>query len=281
MKSEEPEEIKGKPPTILTRSRIIADLTRLGVAPGQTVMLHASVKAVGWIVGGPEMLLKSLLDVLTPEGTLMMVVSWEGDPYHIEEVPGAAMEDYLDEFPAFDPATSRADHRELSILSEYLRTWPGAFRSDNPLESFVAVGAKAAWLTENHPLNYGYGEGSPLAKLVAARGKVLSLGAPLETTTLIHYAECLAFVPNKRVVHYKMPVLREGKRVWIEQEEFDTSNGIVPWDGEDYFALIVKDFLKTGKARTGQVGDAPSRLYDAVELTEFAKNWMETTFNKL
>jgi len=68
---------------IVTRSRIADDLRNLGVLPGQVVMLHASVKAIGWVVGGPDMVLQALFDVLTPAGTLMMYVGWEDTPYHL------------------------------------------------------------------------------------------------------------------------------------------------------------------------------------------------------
>ncbi|MDH7477380.1 MAG: hypothetical protein QHH17_03240 [Candidatus Bathyarchaeota archaeon] len=37
---------------LITKSRLISDLKKLGVAFGDTIMLHASVKAIGWIVGG-------------------------------------------------------------------------------------------------------------------------------------------------------------------------------------------------------------------------------------
>jgi aminoglycoside 3-N-acetyltransferase len=54
---------------LITKSRLISDLAELGVQPGQLVMLHASVKAIGWIVGGPDVVLQALLDLLTPTGT--------------------------------------------------------------------------------------------------------------------------------------------------------------------------------------------------------------------
>ena len=59
---------------VITRSRLVSDLSKLGLASGDTVMLHASVKAVGWIVGGPDMVLRAILDVLGSTGTLMMYV---------------------------------------------------------------------------------------------------------------------------------------------------------------------------------------------------------------
>jgi len=118
------------------------DLRRLGLLPGQVVMLHASVKAIGWIVGGPDVVIQAILDVLGPEGTLMMYVGWEESPYlsiALEEGHGEA---YCRECPAFDPERSRAN-RKWSILTKYLHTWPGACRSDHPEASVVAMGAKA------------------------------------------------------------------------------------------------------------------------------------------
>ena len=86
------------------------------------------------------------------------------------------------------------------VLAETLRTWPGALRSRNPGASMVAIGARARWLTADHPYDYGYGPGSPLAKLVEADGSVALLGSDLDQVTLLHLSEHLAELPNKRVV---------------------------------------------------------------------------------
>jgi len=260
----------------VTRSRLVADLKKLGVADGDTLMLHASVKSIGWIVGGPDVVIQALLDVLGNDGTLMMYIAWEDSPYHLAELPREWQKAYLKECPPFDPATSRAN-REWSILTEYLRTWPGAFRSGNPEASCVAVGAKAKWLTENHPLQYGYGPSSPLAKLCEAKGKVLMLGAPLNTITLLHYAENEADVPNKQIVRYKMPILQNGQRVWVDVEEFDTCGNILP-NAEEYFEVIPREYLSSGKGRTGKVGAAQSYLFDAADFVRFAVEWLERKY---
>jgi len=263
---------------LITKSKLIEDLRSLGLEPGQVVMLHASVRAIGWVVGGPDTVIQALLDVLGPEGTLMMYVGWEEDRYLTIALEEGRGEAYLEECPAFDPQRSRAN-RKWSILTEYLRTWPGARRSDHPEASVAAVGVKAEWLTEDHPLHYPYGPGSPYAKLCESGGKVLLLGAPLNTLTILHHAETLARVPNKRLVRYKMPVLREGKRVWVEIEDIDTGRGIVEGrSSEEYFVEIVREYLKTGKGHSGKVGVAPSYLFDAEDLVKFAVQWLERTF---
>ncbi len=265
---------EGRP--LITKSRLLGDLRALGLAPGQTVMLHVSVKAIGHIVGGPDVVLDALLETLTPVGTLMMYVACEGGAYEMdtEDWPEERKQLYLAECPPFDPATSRA-HRAWSILTEYLRTRPGACRSANPEWSMAAVGEKAAWPTADHPLQYGGGPGSPLEKLVQAEGKVLLLGSPLSDVTVIHYAESMARVPNKRTVRYRVPVLREGRRVWVEVEELDGNNGIATYDEADEFGAIMRAYLATGRARGGKVGAAESYLLDAPDLVPFAARWME------
>lgn len=262
---------------LVGKSLLVRDLTRLGLESGQVVMLHASVKAVGWVIGGPDVVLDALLEVLGPDGTLMMYVGWEEDIEDFYQWPPERQAAYLVECPPFDPATSRA-HREWSILTEYLRTRAGAHRSGNPGASVAAIGAKAEWLTEHHPLQFGYGPGSPLAKLCEAEGKVLLLGAPLGSVTLLHYSEHMAAIPNKRTVRYKVPLLQDGERVWVEVEEYDTGQGVVDWEGGDYFPAIVREFLEAGNGRSGIVGAARSYLLDAAALHRFALEWLERTF---
>ena len=101
------------------------------------------------------------------------------------------------------------------------------------------------------------------------------MGAPFETVTLLHYAECLARVPNKRVIRYRVPLLIDNERRWVDVEELDTSNGIVPYSGEDYFSVIVRGYLASGRGRSGRVGGADCHLLDAASLTEFGVAWME------
>jgi len=263
------------PQPLITRTRLVHDLRQLGVAPGQVLMLHASVKSVGWIVGGPNVIIEALLDVLTPSGTLMMYVGWQDGTYEMAQWPEEKQRAYLEECPAFDPATSRGV-AEWSILNDCLRTWPGAHRSANPEASMVAVGAAAEWLVADHPLQYGYGWGSPLEKLVEIGGSVLLLGSPLDAVTLLHYSECIAQLPNKRVVRYRVPILESGERRWVDIEEYDTGGGIVDWPGDDYFGLIVQSYLGEGEGTSGAIGGAPSHLLEAASLHEFAVAWMES-----
>ena len=267
------------PPPLVTKNILSQDLRNLGVAAGQVVMLHASVKAVGWVVGGPDVVLQAITDILTPDGTLLMLVGWEDGTYEMADWPEEKQKAYLEECPPFDPQRSRA-HRQWSILTEYLRTWPGAHRSANPDESFAAVGCLAEWLTQDHSLPYGLGPDSPLAKLCEANGSVLVLGCPLNCITLLHHSEHMADVAYKPIVRYKVPILEDGRRTWAAIEEFDTNKSIGNWRGEDYFNIITREALRAGIGRAGKVGAAESYLFDAARLNCFAIEWLEKHLGK-
>ena len=258
---------------LVTHSQLVNALKALGVAAGQLVMVHASVKSIGVIMGGPNVIVEALLDALTPAGTLMTYVGWEDIPDFVLNLPQAVQQEYYAEHPPFDARIARAV-RDHGILAEVVRGWPGAQRSLNPEASIAAIGAQAEWLTRDHPLDYGYGAGSPLEKLVEARGQVLMLGAPLDTITLLHYAESRAQMRHKRIIHYSCPILREGTRVWVEIEDYDTGEP----HGDYTFEEIAGAYLALGKGRQGMIGNAPSSLFDAADLSAFAITWLEERF---
>ncbi|AWS89996.1 aminoglycoside 3-N-acetyltransferase [Pseudomonas aeruginosa] len=256
-----------------TRSQLMNHLNVLGVDEGQIIMLHSSVKAVGAVMGGPNAILQAILDTLGRDGTLMMYAGWQDIPDFVLDLPIEARQVYYDEHPPFDPATARAV-RDHSILAEFLRTWPGAERSLNPEASMVALGIQAKQLTQDHPLDYGYGAGSPLAKLVEHKGKVLMLGAPLDTITLLHYAENRARMAHKNIVRYQCPILRDGQKVWVDVEDYDTGK-----EHADYtFDGIARAYVAEGRGTQGSVGNAESYLFDAADLAAFAITWLEVRF---
>jgi aminoglycoside 3-N-acetyltransferase len=139
------------------------------------------------------------------------------------------------------------------------------------------------WLVSPHPFDEAYGEGTPLAKLVDAHGRVLTLGAPLGTITLLHHAEALADVPNKQRVTYRMPIPRDDDTVWVELHDIDTSSiSALPYEKvippeTDSFEFIAREALDAGIGATG-VGESTSHLFEASELVRFAVRWIEDRF---
>lgn len=267
---------------LITKSHLVGDLRRLGIEPGQIVMVHSSIKSIGWILGGPDVVVESLLSVVELTGTVMAYTDWQDGVQDITRTDSAyqsnpKLQELLDELPAFDASVSRACP-DYGMLPEYMRTQNGAHRSGNPDASVCAIGHQAEWICSNHPLQYGYGPGSPLGKLVEASGKVLLLGSPLAKVTLLHYSEHMANVPNKRVINYREPILIDGKKQWVDIEEFDTDNPVVLAADDYFFGDIVQEFLDAGHGQTGRVGNAISHLLDAAMLHAFAVEWIEEKF---
>jgi aminoglycoside 3-N-acetyltransferase len=265
---------------IATWRSLRRDLEDLGLAPGDTVMVHASLRSVGPVASGADAVIRAIVEAVAPGGTLMVYTDWEADIWELEEAPDLSLATHSvrpeirnDVLP-FDPAASRAI-RENGALMELVRTTPGARRSGNPGASCAAIGAKAAWLTADHPLDYGYGDGSPFAKLVEAGGKVLMLGATADHMTLLHHAEHLAQIPDKRIYRMEVPLLVDGETQWRWIEEFNTSVPVAAGLEEDYFATLVTDFLASGRGCRGKVGQADCILVDAGEIVPFAVAWIE------
>ncbi|OLT13858.1 aminoglycoside 3-N-acetyltransferase [Pseudonocardia sp. CNS-139] len=258
----------------VTRADVRADLAELGLRPGDAVLAHGALSTVGRLLNGPDAVVGGLLDAVSPGGTVLAYTDWDARYDELLDEHGRVPDAWRPHVPPFDPGASRSA-RDNGALPEFLRTWPGALRSGGAGASMAAIGARAAWFTDDHPLDYGYGPGSPLAKLVAAGGKVVMIGAPLDTMTLLHHAEHLADLPGKRVIRYEVPFAGPDGVRWRPVEEFDTADPVVEGFAEDYFAEIVTDFLATGQGSRGRVGAAESVLVDAAPMCAFAVGWME------
>jgi aminoglycoside 3-N-acetyltransferase len=263
--------------TAVTRSRLLADLERLGVQPGLT-MVHASLRSLGWVVGGSQTVVEALLAALGPEGTLCAQASWEDIPFGHAGWPASWREAYEAEFPRFDAALSAAAPYE-GRLAERIRTWPGACRSANPATGIAAVGARAAALTADHRLDDGFGHGTPYARIVEWDGQVLLLGAPLRAISLLHHAEAIADAP-KRWTAYRLPL---AFREWTAIREIDVWGGVYPYarvlpDAAAPLGVIAAAALCAGIGTRGRVGMATAYHFPAAALVRFAVAWIEARF---
>jgi hypothetical protein len=85
-------------------------------------------------------------------------------------------------------------------------------------------------------------------------------------------------VPSKRRVRrHRIVAGRHGPELRVV-DTLDDQDGIVDHPGEDYFAVILRHYLASGRASTGVVGRASSELIDAAEVVEFARAWMTENF---
>ena len=239
--------------TPIITSKIEHDLLALGVEPNTVLMVHASMRKVGPVIGGAEAVLESLLKLLTPAGTLLMVLSAEPDE-------------------PFDHLKTPVDVEDMGILAEVFRKNPNTKVNDHAADRFAALGSKAEYLLKPSPLHDYHGPGSVLERLVNLNGSILRLGANVDTVTLTHYAEYLANIPDKRRVKRRYIRADIGEQ-WIES--LDDSDGIAEWTRGDYFPQILIDFIAAGNANVGAVGNCIAELFDARLFVDFAVEWME------
>lgn len=238
---------------------LTAQLAALGVAPGDVVMTHASLRKLGPVEGGAVGVIEAQRAAVGPDGTLLMVLS-------------------ADEDEPFDAHTSPVDVEDMGWLAETFRTYPGVDVNDHPADRFAAVGPRAGWLLNPTPLHDYHGPGSVLERLVAAGGKVLRLGSNPDTVTLTHYAEYLADVPDKIRVRRRY-VRADTGELWIES--LDDTDGIAVWPHGDYFPKIFLDYRASGRAGIGPVGRCVAELLDAQDFVRFAVAWMEEHLSRV
>src|SRR5712671_88013 len=216
-----------------SRAELAGQFRDLGVAHGDTVMVHASVRAVGEVAGGPDQIHLALKDALTADGTLMMYASC---PSYYDEVGRGHLDadlerELVEKLPAFDPFTARAARDNGALVEPHVAR-------------FVAWGKHAAHLLSRQPWSYPFGHQSALDRLLRLEGKILLLGCDHDTATFLHYAEHVVEIPGKRVAKFKVPTQENGRRVWRDMEEFDTSDaGAHPNWPERFFARLVDTYL--------------------------------------
>jgi aminoglycoside 3-N-acetyltransferase len=261
-----------------SREQLAAHMRAMGVRSGDVLMVHASVRAVGTIAGGPDQIHLAVTDVLNDYGTLLM---YAGCPRFVDSVGRGILSrdeeaEVLEKLPPFDAASARANPSNGTLV-EFFRTYAGARVNDHVVR-FVARGAQAEYLLSGQPWNYAYGRDSPLVRFVQLRGKILLIGSDHDAVTFLHHVEHIAPIENRRIARFQVPILANGIRVWKDMEEFDTSSvGAHPNWPDRFFEQIVDKYLNVSGSVGGLVGDACSYLIDAQDFLTFALIEMEKT----
>jgi aminoglycoside 3-N-acetyltransferase len=261
-------------------AEVAYQLTQLGLRPGMCVMLHCSLRALGWVLGGPAGLYAALAQVVNcdgadsaqPQGTVLMPTfdrnntepsNWKEPPLEAHWWPLIRSQT-----PPYDPATSPSI--AMGVLAEYLRTLPGTLRSPHPHVSWCGRGAQAAALLREHPLDYPLGEASPLGRSYAAAGWVLSLGTA--ATTVLHLAEHRCEWAGKGVVRQGSAMLVNGQRQWVEYDMLVDQN--------HDFAALRSDYMQEHAAQRGvdwQQGpcaNGSAQLLAVRPLVDYAAHWL-------
>jgi aminoglycoside 3-N-acetyltransferase len=241
---------------------IFRDLTQLGLQKGDSVIVHSSLKSMGWVIGAEVALIQALVQVVGPKGHIVMPAQtghlgdpalWENPP-----VPSAWVSKIKATMPAFDKDRTPTYH--MGRVAELFRTWPGVIRSNHPHASFCAWGKDASTLMADHALTSAFGKKSPLNKMLKKPFKILLIGVDYDVCTALHYAEALQ--PDPPLEKKTMTILENNERKIIEVMDVEYST--------KYFKKIGHGFEKEHRARKGLVGHASSRLVELSALIDYA-----------
>ena len=218
------------------RERLAQDIRGLGLGHGDVVLVHSSLKAVGWIEPAPSALVEAFRDVLGADGTLVA-------PTLVPALRGLR--------PLFD---LRESPSEMGTFTEIVRKWPGALRSDHPTHSVAAIGRLAGAITANHGQAHGpnspwgpkaLGFDTPWDRLREMNAWVLLLGVGFNRCTILHHAQA----------RYK--------------QEHQGVTKHTPWPDFD-FTLMGEYLESTGLVNTGAIGNAQCKLVRAGDVIEAA-----------
>ena len=257
------------PAVPVTPRSLTADLRALGLEPGATVLVHTSLRSLGWVCGGAQGVVEALLAAVGSDGTLVMPTQsgqltdpsgWSRPP-----VPPAWWPVIRAETPAYRP--DRTPTRGMGVVPETFRALVGVRRSAHPHVSFAALGPRADEVVDPHAPEAGLGPASPLGRLEALGASTLLLGCGHESNTALHLAEYRADWPGRRPVAHGAPVVVDGARRWIEWEDLDH-------DSEDFPVLGAALEASGADVRLGSVGRGTARLMPIDRLVAFGTTWL-------
>lgn len=247
---------------IIIRALIEKDLKKLGIKKGDSVLLHSSLKSIGYVEGGAPTVIDAIIEVLGSSGTLIVpTYSVKKSMYKI----------CLDKKYIFDPLTATT---QLGIIPATFLQYSHIRRSIHPTHSVSAIGKYARYITEAHHLAAStFGHDSPWDRLMKLDGKIFAIGLKMGRNTFSHVLE------DKMLDKFPLPV-RMNETFYIKCKDW-VGNVIevpvVPHDPkyqkirmdqehrEDLRKYFWEEFIRSGIIKVGRVGQAISWIASANE----------------
>lgn len=253
--------------SLITTETLQRDFHALGITPGATVIVHSSLRSLGWIAGGEVAVIQALMAAVSDSGTIVMPAQtthntdpkyWKNPPVPEGWWPGIR---YL--MPAY--LSDITPTIGMGRIAEAFRTFPGVMRSSHPSSSFSAWGRHASFITHDHSIDFAFGEGSPLARLYELDAFTLFIGTDYSTCTAMHLGE---FRSNSAFQSFEQgsAMMENGERVWKTYLELE--------ENSEQFNEIGSAFEKEEKVKSGQVAQSTCKLMRIRPLIDFTARYL-------
>lgn len=244
--------------TIVTKQDIQDALNRLGITVGDIVLVHSSLKSMGHVDGGAETVIKAFLEVLTPEGTLVM-------PTLVQNNFETAYNTWHMDKPS-----------DTGYITEVFRKYPGSIRSDQATHPVSANGKLAKEITDGHTSfgdRYGifgdtpFSASSPWQKLFDLNAKVVMVGVDLTYNTLKHLIEYILVEERLNSISDPIKLEEEKAKLWhysrfhVEGQIWPFFNGPKHQEAIDKAGLLNKTTCGNATFYTYRAGDTGRLLY--------------------
>ena len=246
---------------------LVDKFCQLGIKQGDTLLVHASLSSLGYVVGGEETLYYALREVIGNEGTIVVPsqtveisdpASWQYPP-----VPEEWHDVIRDAMPAYSKELSYS--KAMGAFSQFIGILLDSIRSNHPMYSFTAIGKKASEIIGQDSFDFPFGDKSPLGRMYSIGAKVLMIGTDFETNTSLHLAENRL---NREVIHEKSKILTENGEKWISFKNIEL-------DIYDDYLEIQKNFMEQYTVNHISINDSNVYLFDMKECVDFAEHYYE------
>ena len=237
----------------ITQKDIETSLRQLGIQEGDALEVHSSLSSFGFVEGGAMSVIDALMQVVGPQGTIIMSAYPVSPPIPLSEEEQARGITW--KVRIFDEDSDEPSG--IGVVSDTFRKMPGVLCGSG-LHRVSAWGREA----EQHSRGYRH--------LVEVDGWVLLLGVGIDRCSSMHLAEETIRLPESIVAVFTPPPdIRRG----YDPSLWDVGYGSTP---DDAWMKVYNEADRRGLIKHQRIGHADCLFFKARSVISIYEHWLRT-----
>lgn len=175
--------------TIINKDDLKQSFFDMGINQGDVIELAVNLDKLDYIVGGCQTLIDALIEILTPDGTLVISCLFKDNREPFKQDNPVFCYEIVDSLRANMPSFNPLINISYSPLVDSFRLRDSVLYSKHPYYCFAAWGKYASFIINRQSLHFGLGEDSPTARLVELRSKYLCIGCGIDQLMSMRLAQ--------------------------------------------------------------------------------------------